>query len=106
MRENCTQGSVEGAFGQPDALPDCEKRLIYMQIAGKPTVFINPVIDKKSVEMLEVWDDCLCFPDLLVRVECHKSCRISCRDEGWNKVQMLLEGGLSELLQHEFDHLG
>ena len=82
-----------------------KKRLIYMHIAGKPTVFINPVIDMKSSEMFEVWDDCLCFPDLLVRVERHKSCRISYRDEGWNKSQMQLEGSLSELLQHEFDHL-
>lgn len=82
-----------------------KKRLIYMHIAGKPTVFINPVLDKKSAEMFEVWDDCLCFPDLLVRVERHKSCRISYLDEGWNKRQMLLEGPLSELLQHEFDHL-
>lgn len=98
----CTYGS-----GRAIAAPQIgvKKRLIYMHITGKPTVFINPVIDLKSSEMFEVWDDCLCFPDLLVRVERHKSCRISYRDEGWNKSQMQLEGSLSELLQHEFDHL-
>ena len=82
-----------------------KKRLIYMHIAGKPTVFINPEIDMKSEEKMEVWDDCLCFPDLLVRVERHRSCRISYRDESWGKRELLLEGDLSELLQHEFDHL-
>jgi peptide deformylase len=82
-----------------------KKRLIYMHIHGTPTVFINPFFDMKSEEMMEVWDDCLCFPDLLVRVERHRSCRILYRDEHWNEREMLLDGDLSELLQHEYDHL-
>ncbi len=81
-----------------------KKRLLYMYI-DKPTVFINPVLDMMSKEIIEVWDDCLCFPDLLVRVNRHKACRISYQDEQWEKKEMWLEGDLSELLQHEFDHL-
>ena len=80
------------------------KRLLYMYI-DKPTVFINPVLDMMSKETIELWDDCLCFPDLLVRVKRHKSCRISYLNEEWEKKEMWLEGDLSELLQHEFDHL-
>jgi len=80
------------------------KRLLYMYI-DKPTVFINPVLDMMSKETIELWDDCLCFPDLLVRVKRHKSCRISYLNEEWGKNEMWLEGDLSELLQHEFDHL-
>ena len=80
------------------------KRLLYMHI-DKPTVFINPMLDMMSKEIIEVWDDCLCFPDLLVKVKRHKSCRISYQDEEWEKREMWLDGDLSELLQHEFDHL-
>jgi len=82
-----------------------KKRLIYMHIDDNPTVFINPLLDMKSPEMMEVWDDCLCFPDLLVRVKRHKSCRILYLDEQWKEQKIWLAGDLSELLQHEFDHL-
>jgi len=80
------------------------KRLLYMHI-DEPTVFINPTLDMMSEEIMEVWDDCLCFPDLLVRVKRHRSCRISYQNEKWEKKEMWLNGDLSELLQHEFDHL-
>ena len=54
---------------------------------------------------MRVWDDCMCFPDLLVKVERHKTCTISYRDLDWNEQKTQLEGDLSELLQHEYDHL-
>ncbi len=80
------------------------KRLVYMNIT-EPAVFINPVIAPQTDEMMEVWDDCMCFPDLLVRVLRHKSCLITYRDLDWRERQMNLKGDLSELLQHEVDHL-
>ena len=80
------------------------KRLIYMHV-DRPVVFLNPVIQDKSPEMMEVWDDCMCFPDLLVKVLRHRSCRIVYRDSDWREQALDLEGDLSELLQHEYDHL-
>jgi peptide deformylase len=80
------------------------KRLIYFHVQN-PVVFINPVLDRKSKEKMIVWDDCLCFPDLLVKVKRHKSCRIVFRDLQWREQKLRLEGDLSELLQHEYDHL-
>jgi peptide deformylase len=80
------------------------KRLIYMNI-DEPMEFINPAITSRSPEMMEVWDDCLCFPDLLVRVLRHKTGQITYRDKGWGEHTMKLEGDMSELLQHEVDHL-
>ncbi|UCD29464.1 MAG: peptide deformylase [Planctomycetota bacterium] len=80
------------------------KRLIYMHI-DQPVVFINPVIDRKSPEKIEIWDDCMSFPDLLVKVRRHKACRITYRDMDWTEKTMNLEDSLSELLQHECDHL-
>ncbi|MCE2394463.1 peptide deformylase [Candidatus Poribacteria bacterium] len=80
------------------------KRLVYMHIE-EPVVFINPVLDLKSTEMMELWDDCMSFPELLVRVHRHHRCRIIFWDENWEEQSMALEGDLSELLQHEVDHL-
>ena len=80
------------------------KRLVYMHIE-EPVVFINPVLDLKSPEMMELWDDCMSFPDLLVKVHRHQRCRITYRDENWRERHMALAEDLSELLQHEVDHL-
>ncbi len=80
------------------------KRLIYMFI-DQPLVLLNPVLDQRSRRKMVVWDDCMCFPDLLVKVSRHRTCRILFRDTDWNERQMRLDGDLSELLQHECDHL-
>jgi peptide deformylase len=80
------------------------KRLIYMHI-NEPVVIINPMIDWKSKEVMEVWDDCMCFPDLLVKVLRHQRLRVTYRDLRWKETSMDLEGDLSELIQHEYDHL-
>jgi peptide deformylase len=80
------------------------KRLIYMNIK-EPIVFINPVLDQNSLEKMTVWDDCMCFPDLLVKVERYQRCRITYSDREWKEHKLPLEGDLSELLQHECDHL-
>lgn len=81
-----------------------KKRLLYMFI-DKPVVFINPVLEFPDNEMMEVLDDCMSFPNLLVKVMRHKRCRIKYLDMEWKEQVMSLEGDLSELLQHEFDHL-
>ena len=80
------------------------KRIVYMHI-DSPFVFLNPVLKNKSEEMIELWDDCMSFPDLLVRVRRHKRCTIEYRDNNWTLQSRDLEDDVSELLQHEYDHL-
>jgi peptide deformylase len=80
------------------------KRLIYMYI-DEPVVFINPVLENLSEEMFEVWDDCMCFPNLLVKLRRHQHMTIRYVDVHFEPQVMQLEGSLSELLQHEYDHL-
>jgi peptide deformylase len=81
-----------------------QKRLIYMN-TGKPVVFINPVMHFPDDELMELWDDCMSFPNLLVRLKRYKRCRIEYKDENWTDCVLELEDDLSELLQHEYDHL-
>lgn len=80
------------------------KRLVYMHIT-EPVVFINPRLEGLSAEMITLWDDCMSFPELLVRVQRHRKCRILYRDREWENRTMDLTDDLSELLQHETDHL-
>lgn len=80
------------------------KRLIYLHI-DKPVIIINPELFDMSPQMMEVWDDCLCFPELFVRIKRHESCKIRFYDEKWNIQEWQLTGDMSELLQHEYDHL-
>jgi len=80
------------------------KRIIYVN-TGKPVVLINPQFTYLSGEMMDVWDDCMCSPHLLVRVQRHRSAIMQYLDEKWQPKEWKLENDLSELLQHEYDHL-
>lgn len=93
-------------FGRAIAAPQLGimKRLIYMNIDG-PVVFINPEFSYMSDEKFELWDDCMSFPNLLVKVKRHKKITIKYLDENWKPQEWEMENSLSELLQHEYDHL-
>jgi len=93
-------------FGRAIAAPQLGimKRLIYMNI-DKPVIIINPQLSYLSSEMIEVWDDCMSFPNLLVKVKRHKSLAINYLDDKWQHQEWKVADDLSELLQHEYDHL-
>ena len=93
-------------FGRAIAAPQLGimKRLIYMNI-DRSVVFINPVLSNLSDEKFELWDDCMSFPNLLVKVMRHRNITIDYLDENWQPQQWHLKDDLSELLQHEYDHL-
>jgi peptide deformylase len=93
-------------FGRAIASPQLGimKRLVYMNI-GQPVVFINPELTGLSEGLFELWDDCMSFPNLLVKVKRHCSLTINYLDESWQPQTRRLGGGMSELLRHECDHL-
>ena len=97
---------AEYNFGRAIAAPQLGimKRLIYMNI-DKPVVIINPQLSCLSGDMIEVWDDCMSFPNLLVKVSRHKNMVINYLDEKWQHREWKVTDDLSELLQHEYDHL-
>ena len=95
-------------FGRAIAAPQIgvDLRLVAMDPAHGPAILINPEITWRSAETMTLWDDCMSFPDLLVRLRRRRSISLTYRDaEGraheWNE----LGPGTSELLQHEIDHL-
>ena len=66
------------------------KRLIYMNI-DRPIVFINPILTDLSNETFEVWDDCMCFPNLLVKLRRHVSCSVRYLNVDWQPKTMFFE---------------
>ena len=80
------------------------KRFIYLNI-DEPIAIINPELFDFSDEKMEVWDDCLCFPGLLVKVERAQRVKLKFKDLNFKEHKWELEGDLSELIQHEYDHL-
>lgn len=80
------------------------KRIICYQ-GKQPVTLINPELSDFSEEMMELWDDCMSFPQLLVKVKRHMRCTQTFRDMDWVEHEWRLEEDLSELFQHEVDHL-
>ena len=93
-------------FGRAIAAPQIGimKRLIYMDV-DKPMIIINPELIDLSNEKFELWDDCMCLPNLLVRVSRHKSLTLRYKDLNWVDHKLHFTDDLSELIQHEYDHL-
>ena len=93
-------------FGRAIAAPQIglQKRIIALNIK-KPMVMINPELSDLSDKLFELWDDCMSFPNLLVKVRRHKSLTVTYYDLEWNKQSWKLENDMAELIQHEYDHL-
>lgn len=93
-------------FGRGIAAPQLGimKRLFYLNL-DRPYVIINPEIVNPSEKIFELWDDCMSFPNLFVKVKRHQSLTLEYLDENWEKQSWQVEGAISELVQHEYDHL-
>lgn len=98
---------AEKGFGRAIAAPQIGEtvRIIFMKLEGLATVFVNPCMEVLDEETFELWDDCMSFPGLEVKVERYKKVRVTYRDLDWQIQSQVFEGDLAELFQHEFDHL-
>ena len=93
-------------FGRAIAAPQigAQQRMIFVNM-GEPLPLINPSIVRASNEMMELWDDCFSFPDLMVRVRRHAEIEVRYTDAHGATHLLTANSDLSELLQHEIDHL-
>lgn len=80
------------------------KRIICLNI-DQPVAMINPTLSDLSDEKFEMWDDCMSFPNLLVKVMRHKTITLSFYDMNWQKQVWQINDDMAELIQHEYDHL-
>src|SRR3989441_13241856 len=68
-------------------------------------VMVNPEITDVGPDDFLVWDDCFCFPNLLVRVTRAYQVTLGYTDLKGKQRTLQLQGPMAELLQHEVDHL-
>lgn len=83
-------------------------RVIFLQLPGeRPWPIVNPEITVRSEEKIVVWDACLSFLSIFMQVERHREIRVRYQDlqREWHEIEAGEERNLSELLQHEIDHL-
>ena len=101
--------SVTG-YGRGIAAPQIGilQRVILLKLPGEEVwPLINPEIIERSEEKIIVWDACLSFLSIFMQVERHQE--ISVRYQNIAGETLMVKAGeernLSELLQHEIDHL-
>jgi len=84
------------------------QRVIFLKLPGvQPWPLINPEIIECSEEKIVVWDACLSFLSIFMQVERRR--QITVRYQNLEGEILEFDAGdernLSELLQHEIDHL-
>jgi peptide deformylase len=97
-------------YGRAMAAPQIGSalRVIFLQLPGaRPWPFVNPEITERSEEKIVVWDACLSFLSIFMQVERHREIVLRYQDlrGEWQELRACEERNLSELLQHEIDHL-
>jgi peptide deformylase len=97
-------------YGRGIAAPQIgvARRVIFLQLPGAEAwPLLNPEITWRSAEKIVVWDACLSFLSIFMQVERHREIVVRYQDlqGGWKEVRAGEERDLSELLQHEIDHL-
>src|SRR5262245_19889546 len=96
----------KNGFGRGIAAPQIgvQHRVLFLNI-GESFPLINPTITRASRATMELWDDCFSIPNLMIRVRRHVEVDVSYTDEHGAQRVMKASGDLSELLQHEIDHV-
>ena len=82
------------------------KKAIYMETEEETIIMINPEITEKSEEMFDVWDSCFSAEVSFFRlIKRHKRIKVKYQNEKGTVTVREFEDDLSELFQHEIDHL-
>jgi len=81
-------------------------RIIFLNVDRQsPWPMVNPEVIEASDEMITVWDGCLSFLSVFCQVPRHAWVRVRYQDLQGTTHEVHADGDLSELLQHEIDHL-
>lgn len=110
LRDTLAHWRKETGYGRGIAAPQLGvlERVIFLELPGaEPWPLINPEIIRRSAEKVVVWDACLSFLAIFMQVERHKDITVRYQDVRgeWQQVEAGTYRDLSELLQHEIDHL-
>lgn len=110
LRDTLSHWRAATGYGRGIAAPQIGvlQRVIFLKLPeAEPWALINPEIIGRSDERIVVWDACLSFLSIFMQVERHRN--ITVQYQNLEGETLHFEAGddrnLSELLQHEIDHL-
>ncbi len=85
---------------------DILKKVIFVNLFDRSFPLINPEIVWKSSEIFEVWDSCFSFDvAFFVKTIRYKSIKVKYQNITDEWLEEIFTDEMSELLQHEIDHL-
>ena len=110
MADTLAHWRTTTGYGRGIAAPQLGvlRRVIFLKLPGaEPWPLINPEILRRSEEKIIVWDACLSFLSIFMQVERHREVTVRYQDlKGeTGEFEASDDRNLSELLQHEIDHL-
>jgi peptide deformylase len=110
LKDTLAYWRANTGYGRGIAAPQIgvNARVIFLQLPGaEPWPLINPVISSRSEEKIVVWDACLSFLSIFMQVERHREILIQYQNTRGESQEFRAgdDRNLSELLQHEIDHL-
>jgi len=80
------------------------KRVVFINV-DTPWLLVNPEIVAMSAKKMVVWDACLSYLSIFFQVSRAQEIRVRYREMDGKEREVSASGALSELLQHEIDHL-
>jgi peptide deformylase len=82
------------------------KRMIYINDSKNEIKMVNPHILYCSREKIQVWDTCFSFKaEFYVKIKRFKKIKVQYLNENKEEKTEIFEDSMSELIQHEIDHL-
>jgi len=82
------------------------KKVIYYNKNNEEILMVNPEIIEKSKDDFEVWDSCFSFDAaFFVKIKRAKEIKVKYQDLEGKFITKEFKDDLSELFQHEIDHL-
>lgn len=108
LRDTLAHWKATTTYGRGIAAPQIGvgARIVFMNVDGdSPWPLINPEITAHSPETMVVWDACLSFLCIFFQVTRYRWIDVRYQDTAGAWHDLRAEGDLSELLQHEIDHL-
>src|SRR5215204_1173267 len=106
LRDTLAHWKATTTYGRGIAAPQIGvlQRVVFLNV-DRPWPLVNPRIAGRSDETMVCWDACLCFLSIFFQVTRHQWIDVRFQDLSGAWHDMRADGDLSELLQHEIDHL-
>jgi peptide deformylase len=108
LQDTLAHSRATTGYGRAIAAPQIGvlERIVFLNVDGAtPWPFVNPSIVAHSTEVVTVWDGCLSFLSIFCQVPRWEWIRVRYQNLSGAWHETVADGDLSELLQHEIDHL-